>query len=48
MNDYTRIGVIIGVTLLTTLGATLIQQVYGFDVEQTLNVKRTARHAVVK
>jgi hypothetical protein len=28
MNDYTRIGVIIGVTLLTTIGTTLMQQVY--------------------
>ena len=28
MNSYTRAGFIIGITLLTTLGATLIQQVY--------------------
>jgi len=28
MSSYTRVGLIIGITLLTTLGATLIQQVY--------------------
>jgi type II secretory pathway pseudopilin PulG len=28
MNSYTRVGVIIGIALLTSLGSTLIQQVY--------------------
>lgn len=28
MNSYARVGFIIGITILTTLGATLIQQVY--------------------
>jgi hypothetical protein len=28
MGSYTRVGVIIGITVLTTLGATLLQQVY--------------------
>jgi hypothetical protein len=33
MDSYTRVGVIIGITLLTTLGATLIQQVYAKAIE---------------
>ena len=44
MSSYTILGVIIGITLLTALGATLVQQVAG-DIEQTLNVKGTARKA---
>ncbi len=37
MSSYTILGVIIGITLLTVLGATLIQQVYASGIEQTLN-----------
>ncbi len=31
MSSYTRAGFILGITLLTTVGAILIQQVYAFN-----------------
>jgi hypothetical protein len=46
MSSYTVLGVIIGITLLTTLGATLIQQIYATATTQTFEQKRKAAKAI--
>ena len=46
MSSYTILGVIIGITLLTTLGTTLIQQIYATATTQTFNQKRQAAKAI--
>jgi hypothetical protein len=46
MSSYTRAGFIIGITLLTTVGATLTQQVYAFNATWDYSRKAPMLHPI--